>query len=91
MGLYMCMCLSGFPACTSMHHTHAWSLQMAEDAIKSLGGRALNGCKTTCECLEPNPGLLQEQRILLTPEPSFQLSLCALVPCGATSPSKLVR
>lgn len=31
-----------------------------------------DGCEQTCRCWELNPGLLEEQPVLLTTEPCFQ-------------------
>lgn len=41
----------------------AWCLKGSEDDV---------GCKLSCECLRLNPGLLQEQQVLLDTEPSLQ-------------------
>ena len=44
---------------------------------KAFPGTAVrNGCEPTCGCWKLNPGLLEQQPMLLTDEPSFQLWEC---------------
>lgn len=54
----------------------AWYLWGPEEGIRSLGIGVTDGCKPPCGCLEPNPGLLKEQQVLL---PRTEQSLQSLV------------
>jgi hypothetical protein len=62
-------CLGVFPACTSVHHTCAWSSQRPEEGIIP-GTGVPNGCELPCAGWASNPALLKEQLVLFTAGPS---------------------
>jgi hypothetical protein len=51
----------------------------------------VDGCEPPCGCWELNPGPLEEQPVLLTPEPSLQPHVCSLnySRCTILAPQKL--
>lgn len=59
---------SAFSLCIylSVYHTHVWYFQRPEGVVGSSGTQVKDGYEP------PNPGLLQEQQMFLTTEPSFQ-------------------
>ena len=50
-------------------------LQRPEEGDRSPGTRVMDSCEIPCGCWELNPGLLEEQPVLLT----FELSLHLIV------------
>lgn len=46
--------------------------KMLEKGIRSPGNEVIDGCKPPYRCGELNPGLLQEQQVLLNTDPSLQ-------------------
>jgi hypothetical protein len=59
------------PAYVSVHHACARCL-WGEESIPSLGTGVTGSCEPLCGCWELRPGLLQEQLVLLSAEPSLQ-------------------
>jgi hypothetical protein len=56
----------------------AWCLQRPKEGIRFVT-RVTNGCELPCGCWELNPGLQEEEPVLLTTEPSLQALTCILV------------
>lgn len=52
------------PVCMHVHVVCASSPQSSEDDIRSLEHRVKAGCELSCECKEPESGLLQVQEVL---------------------------
>jgi hypothetical protein len=55
-----------------VHHMCARSPKRPEEDIRSPGAEVLDSCELPHQEWEQNPGPLQEQKLLLTTEPSFQ-------------------
>ena len=55
-------------------HMYAGSCR-AETSIGSPGTEVIDSCELPCRCWELNPGHLEEQLVLLTPEPCTQPSM----------------
>jgi hypothetical protein len=72
------MCTSALPVHISVHHVHACFQPRLEEAARFPGPGASDGFTAPSGCWEPNPGALQEQRVLLTTGPSLQPFLCGL-------------
>jgi hypothetical protein len=79
------MCLGILPTYISINHVHAWCLQWPEQGVRSPGAGITDHCEPPCRCWELNPGPLQEQPVLLTTEPSFQLPKSVLLVVGDDS------
>lgn len=62
------MCVNILPVCVYMHHIYAWCQWMPEKMLNPLGLEWC-GCEPPCGCCELNRDPLQEQLVLLTPEP----------------------
>lgn len=65
---YMYECVAGF---MSVYHMRTWCPRRSEEDIRLLGIRIKNGNDSPCGCWESNPGLLQEQQVLLITKPSI--------------------
>jgi hypothetical protein len=48
---------------------HSWR---QEEVVRSSGKRVTDCCEPSCGCWELNPGPLEEQPVILTPETSLQ-------------------
>jgi hypothetical protein len=53
------------------YHMCTWSLWRSDEGIKSPGTGVTGACEHQYGCWELNPGLLQEQPVLLASDPSF--------------------
>lgn len=62
----------------SVHHMHAWYRRRQEEGIGSSGIGVTDGCEPHYERRELNPGPRQEHHVLITAEPSLQISLYCL-------------
>jgi len=58
------MCMNVLPACTSVFYVHVWCSQRSEEGI-SPSRTGVTGSYLSYGCWELNPGLLQEQTVLL--------------------------
>jgi hypothetical protein len=67
------MCLGVLLACISVYHLCARSPERTEKSIRLPGTGIPESHETPCGGWEVNSGLLQEQPVLLTREPSLQL------------------
>lgn len=59
--------------CLPVHHICDWCLRRPEKNIRSPRIASTDGCEPPCECWELNSGPLEEQPVLLVPEPSLRL------------------
>lgn len=60
------------PTYMYMYHVCAWCLQWSQEGVRSPGIGVMNACEPPHGCWEQNLGRLQEQQMLLAPEPSVQ-------------------
>ena len=61
------------PIRMSVQHVHAWCLWKPEEGFRSPGAGVIGSYEpTTLLFWDSNTGLLQEQQVLLTAEPSLQ-------------------
>lgn len=85
--------MSVLPVFMYVHHTIPGALRVQKMALDHPGTRVMGGCESPCWFWEQNPGLLKEQKVLLTTDPSFQLSLLLVldsVPVGFPNGSNSV-
>lgn len=65
--------LCAFATCVYEHHVCSWYLPNPGEGFGSCGTGVLDGCQPPCGSWELNLGHLQEQKVLLTTEPSLKL------------------
>lgn len=63
------MCMYVFPTCMYVHHVSPWCQSLSEEDFGCPGTRVLDGCEPLSGGWEL--GLLQEQQMPLTAEPSL--------------------
>ena len=68
---YFNLCIGFFACMCVLHHVPVWGHQNPEDGVRSSGTGAVDGCHPPCGW-ELNPGLMEEQPVLFTAEPSLQ-------------------
>ena len=56
--------------------------QRSDEGVRSPGTGVSGGYEPSCGCWEPNPGLREEQPVLLTAELSLQSSVWPFQRCG---------
>ena len=71
------VCMSVLPAYTAVYCIHEYPGKL-EEGVGFSGTGVTGSCELSCGCWKPNTGLLQEQQVLLTPEPSLQLPFASL-------------
>lgn len=71
------------PACMCVYHIHAWCLWRSERCWISYNW-VIDSYEPLCENWETHRGLLEEQPVLLTSEPSLQTLRKALLSCILT-------
>ena len=64
------MCVNALPECMYVYHVCA-NAHRSERRTSAL--LELDGCEPPSGCWEPNPGLLQEQPVVLAAKTSLQL------------------
>jgi hypothetical protein len=64
------MCMDVLPVCIPVHHIHTWCSQKPEKDPLGIELQKTN-CKLPQASWDLNPGLLEEQQVLLTSEPSL--------------------
>ena len=70
---------------TCMRTAWVLSSQRPEEGIRSSGTDITDSYEMPCGCWEPNPGPLQEQQVLLSPEQSLQPPFFNLKPTCSPS------
>lgn len=58
--------------CMYVYHMYAQCPQRSEECVRSLGTGGTDGCESSFGCWELSLGLLEEQPMTLTTEPSSQ-------------------
>lgn len=59
------------PILLSIHHLHSGAHGGQKKGLRSLGTKVTCGCEHPCGFCESDPGLLVQQAMLLTNEPSL--------------------
>ena len=70
--LFYLMCMGVLSDCVSVYNVHVCHPQRLEEGVRSVSISIIDGCELPCGCWDLNPGLLEEQPVLLTSEPTLQ-------------------